>query len=252
MRVSCWCSTELGRARGENEIVEVILARHGNTFGPGDKVVWVGRAQDLPLVEIGEEQARWVAAALARTAFIPTAVYCSPLRRTRRFAEIVTADLRAPFSPVVDSRLDEIDYGDWTGLGNDDVAKRLDQGKALAAWDKNGVWPEGANWSPAREDMCRAVEEFLRRIAARHPAEARVLAVTSNGVLRFFGHLASPPRDDVGLGPFHMHTGYLAKLIYENGVWRIAFWDADPKTLDSHGAPTSGPADGLGGSEKDP
>lgn len=216
--------------------MEVILARHGNTFGPGDKVVWVGRRQDIPLVEIGEEQARWVAAALVRTGSLPTAVYCGPTRRTRRFAEIVTADLQTACSPIVDSRLDEIDYGDWTGLGNDEVAERLGQGKALAAWDKNGVWPEGANWSPAREEMLGAVEEFLRDMATRHSANSRVLAVTSNGVLRFFGYLANLPRGNSGLGPFRMGTGHLGKLIYQNGLWRTAFWDVDPRTLGSRDA----------------
>ena len=67
----------------------LLFARHGNTFGPGDKVVWVGRETDLPLVEKGLEQAAAAAEALRRTDLIPDAIYCASLQRTRRFAAIV-------------------------------------------------------------------------------------------------------------------------------------------------------------------
>ena len=43
--------------------VELLLVRHGNTFGPGDAVTWVGAREDLPLVESGEAQARMRASA---------------------------------------------------------------------------------------------------------------------------------------------------------------------------------------------
>ena len=35
----------------------LLLARHGNTFEPSDKVVWVGARTDLPLTSMGREQA---------------------------------------------------------------------------------------------------------------------------------------------------------------------------------------------------
>ena len=41
--------------------MEFILARHGNTFNTGDKIVWVGRTEDFPLTQTGEEQAKKVA-----------------------------------------------------------------------------------------------------------------------------------------------------------------------------------------------
>ena len=68
---------------------QLLFARHGNTFGPGDKVVWVGRETDLPLVDKGLEQAAAAADALKRKGLIPDAIYCASLQRTRRFATIV-------------------------------------------------------------------------------------------------------------------------------------------------------------------
>ena len=70
-----------------------LFARHGNTFGPGDKVVWVGRETDLPLVEKGLQQAAAAAAAFRRKGLIPEVIYCASLQRTRRFAEIVAETL---------------------------------------------------------------------------------------------------------------------------------------------------------------
>ena len=46
--------------------MDILFARHGNTFGPGDKVVWVGRETDLPLVEKGLAQAEAAGQALVR------------------------------------------------------------------------------------------------------------------------------------------------------------------------------------------
>ena len=43
--------------------MKLILARHGNTFGPQDKVTWVGSTNDLPLVEEGLAQAQRFGAA---------------------------------------------------------------------------------------------------------------------------------------------------------------------------------------------
>ena len=44
--------------------IELLLVRHGNTFSPGDRVSWVGRGEDLPLVESGRAQASALGATL--------------------------------------------------------------------------------------------------------------------------------------------------------------------------------------------
>ena len=43
----------------------LLLARHGNTFNKGDKIVWVGARTDLPLTAKGREQALALGQALA-------------------------------------------------------------------------------------------------------------------------------------------------------------------------------------------
>ena len=61
----------------------LLLGRHGNTFAPTDKVVWVGAHNDLPLVESGLKQAHTLADALQENAVIPQAIYCGPLKQAQ-------------------------------------------------------------------------------------------------------------------------------------------------------------------------
>lgn len=59
-------------------MTKILLARHGNTFGPGDTPVWVGAKEDLPLVESGEAQARALGEALAAAGLTPGRIVCGP------------------------------------------------------------------------------------------------------------------------------------------------------------------------------
>ena len=54
--------------------MRLILSRHGNTFSPGEKAVWVGRRSDLPLVEEGRRQAvrHWARLVSAGTSTVST------------------------------------------------------------------------------------------------------------------------------------------------------------------------------------
>ena len=51
--------------------MKVVLARHGNTFGPGDTPVWVGAREDYPLVEKGREQSTAIGTYLNRHSIVP-------------------------------------------------------------------------------------------------------------------------------------------------------------------------------------
>ena len=74
----------------------LLLARHGNTFNKGDKVVWVGARTDLPLTAKGREQAQALGQAL--TPFGPRIkrVISGPLLRTREHAGILCEALKTP------------------------------------------------------------------------------------------------------------------------------------------------------------
>jgi broad specificity phosphatase PhoE len=96
-------------------VSRLLLVRHGQSTWNADGR-WQGRA-DPPLSELGQRQARAVAAALGPGGdhdYEIGAAWSSPLQRAQQTAVIVGATLA--LEPVVDERLEERDAGEWTGL----------------------------------------------------------------------------------------------------------------------------------------
>lgn len=204
----------------------LLFARHGNTFGPGDKVVWVGRETDLPLVEKGLQQAAAAAEAFKRKGLTPDAIYCASLQRTRRFAEIV-ADSLGICAPVVDGRLDELDYGAWAGRSNDEIlAADPDTAEAMEAWNSADVWPAQAGWVSQRETVMAALQDFAGD-RLRQGAHQRPLVVSSNGILRFLPRLLLEKAAQ--LPSFKMRTGHLGQITRRNGDVQLETWDKSPE-----------------------
>ena len=206
--------------------MDMLFARHGNTFDPGDRVVWVGRESDLPLVDKGLLQAAEAAEALKRRDAIPDVVYAASLRRTRRFAEIITETLGlAP--AVIDSRLDEVDYGRWAGCTNDEIAALGEPARlAMEAWNDVDRWPAEAGWASRQEDILAAIGAFVgeRLAEGRH---CRPLVVSSNGVLRFLPRLLLAKA--VHLPSFKMGTGRLGVIERAGAECRLRCWNVAPE-----------------------
>jgi probable phosphoglycerate mutase len=202
-----------------------LFARHGNTFAPGDKVVWVGRETDLPLVGKGLEQAAAVADSLRRKGLIPDAIYCASLRRTRHFAAIIGETLGLP-EPMVDPRLDELDYGAWAGRSNDEIVAADPAAAAeMEAWNTADRWPKQAGWVSQVSDVMAALADFAasRLAPGRH---LRPLVVSSNGILRFFPRLLLETGDH--LPSFKMRTGHLGLIERREGGAGLVAWDIAP------------------------
>jgi probable phosphoglycerate mutase len=201
----------------------LLFARHGNTFGPGDKVVWVGRETDLPLVDKGLEQAAAAAQALRRKGLIPDAIYCASLQRTRRFATVV-ADALGLREPVIDHRLDELDYGRWAGRSNDEIlAADPNAAAAMEAWNAGDVWPEKAGWVSQKNSVMAGLESYAAERLAPG-VHARPLTVSSNGILRFLPRLLL--ETGALLPSFKMRTGHLGLIERDTGTTSLRTWDA--------------------------
>ena len=199
-------------------MTKILLARHGNTFGPGDTPVWVGAKEDLPLVESGEAQAQALGEAVAAAGLALGRIVCGPLKRTRRAAQIVAE--RAGFSgtPQIDERLTEIDYGSWGGKSNAQIVAEFGE-KALETWDLHHRRPEGADWSPDEETL-KANALAAMRDAASDPL---TLVVTSNGILRYM-HAALKGAD----GNAKVKTGNVCAADITGDAGRRLFWNERP------------------------
>jgi probable phosphoglycerate mutase len=154
-------------------VTELLLARHGETDWNRDLRVQ-GHA-DVPLNELGREQARDLAERLEDVAL--DAIYSSDLVRARETAEAVA---RAKGLPVrVDPQLRETDFGSWEGLTREEIAERF----------PDRARPDGETYEQVRERMLAAIN----RIAAEH-AGGTVLIVSHGGALNSVWHHAAGAR----------------------------------------------------------
>lgn len=171
----------------------ILLLRHGETsFNVGHQ--FRGRA-DPPLTEVGDAQARAAGgrADLRRAA----AVYTSPRRRAQHTAAAV---LRGG-APTVDERLDDLDYGAWTGKTPSDVrATDADRYQAWLERPGDVAFPGGEAVASVVQRARAALQAYL----AAH-RDRTVVAVTHDVIIRLLlcslldAPLASMHRFEIGL-----------------------------------------------------
>lgn len=138
--------------------VRLILVRHGQVDANID-LRYLGRRDD-PLNDLGEEQARLLAAALAE--LVLDRIVASPLRRTAETARTIA--MACGLDLDLDDRLVELDFGDWDGLTRQEV---LDGGHAaaelLARWEEDPSCrvPGGESLSAVRQRVVGLADELL-------------------------------------------------------------------------------------------
>nr|WP_321443881.1 histidine phosphatase family protein [uncultured Cohaesibacter sp.] len=194
--------------------MKLILVRHGNTFGPGDKVVWVGARSDLDLVEKGREQAKEVGKALKAASVKPDCILCGPLKRTVQTAHIM-ADTAGwvDLTPQVDDALCEIDYGTWEGQSNDDI-RAAHGDKDIDGWQKRSIWPEGYDWTPSPDAILKSWNAMIAAIQEQHGRDATAVIVTSNGILRM-----AAPQYGIKAEEAKVGTGHIC--VIEDGAIKV-------------------------------
>lgn len=211
--------------------MKIILSRHGNTFSATDPVVWVGATQDLPLVHSGILQAKCLAQSLQKAGIKPTAVYCGPLKRTRDYATIVLEQLHSSLTPIVDSRLNEIDYGNWAGLSNTQI-QEIGEGAELSAWENLSVWPKIARWSGSSALMEKEIKKFSKALVTQYDPMDYILLITSNGRLRYFLKLIHGTFEQhIQNKNFKVATGNICFFLYDHKKWHLEFWNKNPQYL---------------------
>ncbi|MBV8682680.1 MAG: histidine phosphatase family protein [Caulobacteraceae bacterium] len=136
----------------------IFLVRHG----AHDRLnhILCGRMAGVNLSELGREQARRVAERLSREPI--AAIYVSPLERAQQTAEPLAE--RLTLEPTVADDLNEIDFGDWTGIAFEDLRR-------LPAWEQwnrersRSRAPGGESLSDAQARMAR----WISSARASHP-----------------------------------------------------------------------------------
>ena len=164
--------------------MKLVLCRHGNTFGPDDIPVWTGSSNDLPLVEKGLEQAKHAGQWLKKQGLKPSYVYASHLIRVKKFADIIHDVFGMDDIAKHDERLNEIDYGAWTGITDAAVVEKFGQ-DALDNWRNHSQFPPEGQWGETKEEVVGRVASFIDDMVDNATDDDVILVVSSNGILRY-------------------------------------------------------------------
>jgi probable phosphomutase (TIGR03848 family) len=143
-----------------------LLVRHGVTATTGK--VLPGRAPGLHLSAKGVEQADVAAQRLAVLAAAPSALYASPLERTRETAAPIARALNLRVK--TDKGLLEGDFGDWTGKTLASL-RRKPEWRAVQNAPSTFRFPNGESFT----EMQLRIWTTLQRLAGDHPGETVVV-----------------------------------------------------------------------------
>jgi probable phosphomutase (TIGR03848 family) len=167
-------------------VPSVLLVRHGRSTANTGGVL-AGWTPGVDLDDAGREQAEGLAARLA--ALPLSAVVSSPLDRCLRTAEALTAvpGPRRSARPdvVVDDRLGECRYGDWTGrelasLGKEPLWKVVQTHPSAAVFPG----PDGESLRAMQLRALDAVRDWDARVAAAHGPDVLWVAVSHGDVIK--------------------------------------------------------------------
>lgn len=211
--------------------MKVILARHGNTFNAGEAAFYVGSQQDLPLVPFGETQAHLIGELLSQHYPALAAVYTGPLLRMKATAQLAMDAMRCSISCQMDARLNELDYGLWSGLTSQEVRQQFGEADYLQ-WEKQSIWPSQAAWGESEAKVIERIQSFANDLLNHHALNEDILVVASNGCLRYFLTLVSGGFEKkVAEQQLKIATGHLCQLHYQEGQWSLDFWNKAPADL---------------------
>jgi probable phosphomutase (TIGR03848 family) len=157
----------------------LILLRHGrstaNTAG-----LLAGRAPGVALDDLGREQAAALPARLAPLS--PAVAVTSPLQRCRETLAPLT-DARPELAVHTEHRINECDYGDWTGrklteLSGEALMATVQQHPSAAAF------PGGESMRAMQARAVEAVRDWNARIEAEHGADACYLMCSHGDIVK--------------------------------------------------------------------
>jgi broad specificity phosphatase PhoE len=167
-------------------VTKVYLIRHGETE-------WniIGRWQgilDAPLNEIGQEQARKLAAYLGKEKI--EAIYTSDLSRAADTAQVLAHALK--LSPIVDKRLRELDIGVFQGLTKPEILQKYPQEfEAFTAHPFDYRIPQGESRQQLQERMLEAWQDLISREGVHE-----IAIVTHGGAIKMLLSALYPEQKD--------------------------------------------------------
>jgi broad specificity phosphatase PhoE len=225
---------------GENSPVAtpqltLYVARHAETANPKD--ILYGRLPRFDLSARGKEQAAATAAAMAELPL--QAIYCSPLLRARRTAELVAA--HHPGIPLRRSVLLLENLHPYQGRPQAEVAKLGER-----AYDPDILGDVGETI----QDVCDRVARFLRMMQRRHPGGVIAVVAHADPLSALRLHLLGKEltQRELRVEAPPLASVFKVELFAEDAPWLEWFWKPTPPPTPAQQAPATA-GSGAAGTE---
>lgn len=138
-------------------MTDIFLTRHGETDW-NKQGIFRGRA-DVGLNTTGLKQAELLSDFVQDVKF--TAIYCSPLARTLRTAQIIAKPHHLQVEPVME--LIDLDYGEWQAVSKDKVKEQSPD--LYERWHNDPVHakiPGGESLSDIKKRAQKFIDAYLK------------------------------------------------------------------------------------------
>jgi len=149
------------------------LVRHGET--DWNRAHRIQGSTDIPLNDLGREQAATSGALLARRQW--DGIYASPLSRAYETASIIAGEIGLG-APIAIPELVERNYGQAEGMTGHDIDRLFPDGVEVPGRE-------------TREQVAARVIPAMHRLAAQHPGE-NLVVVAHGGVIRTVLNTVAP------------------------------------------------------------
>lgn len=196
-------------------VATLYLVRHGACDGLGRQLN--GRASGIHLNREGAAQADALGGVFA--ALPIAAIFSGPLERARETAERIARRLEK--SVMVETDLNEIDFGDWTGMS-------FEQLDADIAWRRFNSFRCGTP-PPSGEAMISVQARMINamiRLQSGHPDDQIVLVSHGDPIKAVLAHYLGMPLDL--LPRLEVSPGSISALALAPGFARVLAVNVEP------------------------
>lgn len=185
--------------------VEIFIARHGQNEDNVNGIL--NGHRDLPLTDVGRQQAHELGQGIIDAGLQFDAVYASPLSRAFETAQIVSEMIDLP-EPIVMPELIERDFGVMSGQKASDIEKLCAPDIIKTDTITYFLSPEGAE---TFEDLVERGHEVLEKVRAKHIGGKVLLVCHGDLGKMVYAAATDTPWRDVLLG-FHFGNGELIDI----------------------------------------
>jgi probable phosphoglycerate mutase len=140
--------------------VEIYIARHGQNKDNANGIL--NGHRDLPLTELGRQQARDLGLGIQETGIKIDCVHSSPLSRALETARIICGILGVDVEPAVIPDLIERDFGVMTGIPSSEIEARCSPNIIKTDTITYFLAPEGTETFPYLVERGKRVLEQVR------------------------------------------------------------------------------------------